>query len=398
MRRAALVALMLGACSEAPAPDAGGGPDRVSIDASLPDAPSADATPADVAAPDGGEPPDAGPLPWPSVRYDLGDPRPPALLSAIGLVRVREGVLEHHPDALPYQLNTALFSDFADKSRSLWLPPGAAMTYAPLEVFDLPIGTIISKTFSFAGVPIETRLLVRYADAWRAFPFVWRSDLSDAEYRPRGGVVTIELIDPLGAPRTANYLIPQRNQCASCHERIDVTTGTVAITPIGPKAHHLHRDAQLESWAAAGKLSGLPAPGSIPRAFDFQTLASTAAPAMLDDLTLNAAARDYLDINCAHCHDPRAVQGVTSQLFLNRESTDQLRLGICKEPGSAGAGTGGLRYDLVPGSPGESILLYRMETEVAGEMMPLLGRSLRDDVGVALVREWIRRMPSMRCD
>ena len=50
----------------------------------------------------------------------------------------------------------------------------------------------------------------------------------------------ISFVDRDGVPKTAQYLVPQRNQCRSCHERID-TGGNAFITPIGPKARHLHR-------------------------------------------------------------------------------------------------------------------------------------------------------------
>src|SRR5690606_21602798 len=104
---------------------------------------------------------------------------------------------------------------------------------------------------------------------------------------------------------------------------------------------------------------------------------------------LNHAARDYLDVNCAHCHRPEGAQGVTSQLFLNVENTSAFNLGVCKRPGSAGAGGGGLTFDIVPGDPDASILAFRLQTEDPGAMMPLLGRSLAHDQGVDLIRAWI---------
>ena len=118
----------------------------------------------------------------------------------------------------------------------------------------------------------------------------------------------------------------------------------------------------------------------------------------LDDNVINKAARDYLDINCAHCHNPRAANGETSQLFLNYDNEDAFNLGICKLPGSAGKGGFGRTYNIVPGDPDDSILMYRTETEIAGAMMPDLGRSLRHNAGAELVYEWILRMPPQSCD
>jgi len=147
---------------------------------------------------------------------------------------------------------------------------------------------------------------------------------------------------------------------------------------------------------AEGLLTGLPADRGEPT-FDFRRI-EAGELATLSAEELDRAARDYLDVNCAHCHNPSGVQGQTSQLFLNRQNTDRFRLGVCKRPGSAGSGTGGLTYDLVPGSPEESILLFRMETEEVGAMMPLLGRSVRHDEGVELIRAWIAAMPAETCE
>jgi hypothetical protein len=52
-------------------------------------------------------------------------------------------------------------------------------------------------------------------------------------------------------------------------------------------------------------------------------------------------------------------------------------------------GSGGRLFDIVPGEPDESILVYRMESTDPASMMPELGRSLSHDEGVDLIREWI---------
>ena len=47
-----------------------------------------------------------------------------------------------------YDLNTSLFSDYANKYRFVYVPEGAAAAYRNQEVFDFPVGTIIAKTFT----------------------------------------------------------------------------------------------------------------------------------------------------------------------------------------------------------------------------------------------------------
>ncbi len=48
---------------------------------------------------------------------------------------------------LPYDLNTPIFSDFALKLRTVWMPSGASASYRSDREFVFPVGTIFSKTF-----------------------------------------------------------------------------------------------------------------------------------------------------------------------------------------------------------------------------------------------------------
>ena len=50
---------------------------------------------------------------------------------------------------IPYDLNSALFSDYAEKLRFIRLPPGTHATYRDDDTFDFPVGTVIAKTFAF---------------------------------------------------------------------------------------------------------------------------------------------------------------------------------------------------------------------------------------------------------
>lgn len=72
--------------------------------------------------------------------------------------------------------------------------------------------------------------------------------------------------------------------------------------------------------------------------------------------------------------------------------TAPLALGIGKAPVAAGKGSGGRMFSIVPGSPDESILVYRIESTDPGVMMPEMGRRLVHEEGVSLIREWIQSM------
>lgn len=350
------------------------------------------------------------------VRFDVEAP-PERYLAAYNLFAWDPSTgFSFNGRVVPYELNSALFTDYALKQRAVYIPEGVAAAYQPNEILDLPVGTVLVKNFYFPAdlrAPtanlrlVETRLLVHASDGWRAFPYVWDAAQENAEYTPGGGMEVISFIAANGTTETAQYLIPQRNQCQACHERPD-NLGNRAITPIGPKARHLHRDRdygpgtgvvdQLRHLEALGMLTGLPVDdATVPRAYDFAPVEASGVASVLP-ADLDRAARDYLDINCAHCHAPNAQAGMTSQLFLNHDNTDLFRLGYCKRPGSAGSGTGGFEFDIVPGSPDVSILYYRMHTEMPGAMMPLLGRSLEHQAGAALIYAWIAAMAPQTCN
>ncbi|MEL6759707.1 MAG: SO2930 family diheme c-type cytochrome [Myxococcota bacterium] len=352
---------------------------------------------------------------------------PPSVLSEFNLVRMQEGAVVTHPELWPYDLNTPLFSDYTIKQRAIYVPDGEAMGYDADEVFDFPIGSAIVKTFLYPedlrapgdGLrPIETRVLLRADGGWESYPYRWRDNGSDAEYQPGGSVESLEFVGNDGEPLQATYAIPQQNACGTCHRRAD-DEDEQQLTPIGPQARHLNRQTptgfsanaqdgaesnadtespnQLAHWAEAGILTELPSEtGAWPRAAVFED-DDAADLENLSDAELNALARSYLDINCAHCHNPRGVQGVSSQLFLNIDNESSSNLGICKRPGSAGRGTGGFEFDIVPGSADTSIMVFRLETDDPGAAMPPLGRSLIHREGARLIRAWIDRMPPASC-
>ncbi|HLV89184.1 MAG TPA: SO2930 family diheme c-type cytochrome [Candidatus Sulfotelmatobacter sp.] len=308
--------------------------------------------------------------------------------------------LQPNQRVIPYDLNTPLFSDYASKYRFVWMPAGTSAAYHEDGVFDFPVGTILAKTFAFPvdGHPdrersVETRLLVHTQTGWVGLPYIWNDRQTEARLDLAPDPVPIRYTDAAGRRHDFTYFIPNSNECKQCHENNRV------MLPIGPKARNLNKDFsyadgaanQLEYWSRIGYLSG---------AQDAQRAPSVAkwndASASLD-----ARARAYLDINCAHCHQPGGTAGYTGvDLRFNaggrpeaKEAGDVRTFGVCKSPNSAGR-VGQLTYDLVPGQPDQSILLARMLSVRPKEMMPQIGRSLVHEEGTALIREWIQSLPT----
>jgi len=78
----------------------------------------------------------------------------PALLSEWGVVNIKGSELRLGDGVLPYSLNTPLFTDYAHKLRTIWMPKGSAQ-YREGDVLDFPVGTVISKTFYYPAVEDE---------------------------------------------------------------------------------------------------------------------------------------------------------------------------------------------------------------------------------------------------
>jgi len=293
----------------------------------------------------------------------------------------------------PYGLNSPLFTDYAVKSRFVFLPKGKSAVYTKHGVLDFPVGTVLIKTFAYpadmrrpneAMRSIETRLLIRKASGWVAQTYRWNADQTDAVLKRAGARADVSFIDQSGQARRIDYAIPNQNQCKECHQ-LDET-----LTPIGPKARNLNgtfayaegQENQLTYWSRRGLLGGVPPLSQVPRTERWN---DTSAP-------LNDRARAYLDANCAHCHNPSAAAS-NSGLFLSLEEENRSpALGFGKQPVAAGRGAGDLKVGIDPGHPDRSILTYRMGSIEPGVMMPELGRTVLDDEGLDLIRQWIGQM------
>ena len=50
--------------------------------------------------------------------------------------------------------------------------------------FELPVGTVLVKSFLFNKKLLETRLFIRMSDMWRGYSYMWADDASDARAEP----------------------------------------------------------------------------------------------------------------------------------------------------------------------------------------------------------------------
>lgn len=324
---------------------------------------------------------------------------PHQLLSEYGLFSGTMKELEPVEGVLPYDLNTPLFSDYAQKMRMIYVPQGSSITYSESAKLEYPVGSVLVKTFSYqkdvrspnAGrILLETRLLMHKESGWTGETYIWNEEQTEAVLQKTGASKEVEWVDEKGIAQQVNYLIPSKNDCATCHSQ------NWTLEPIGPKVRNINRDFhygdgdqnQLVRWQQEGILANIPGQGQIPK-----------APVWDDSSTgtLNERARIYLDVNCGNCHSPKGFASYTS-FFLNLEEDRDLNLGIYKRPVASGPGSGNLTYDIVPGEPDSSILMYRMESVEPRIRMPEVGRTMVHEEGVALIRAWIDSLECQSCD
>ncbi len=341
--------------------------------------------------------------PAPVNQAAIASERPPELLSAYRFFS-DVGAREPNTGVTPYDLNTPLWSDGALKFRYVFMPPGAQARYNSETVFEFPVGTVLIKTFAFAADMrqptenarfLETRLLIRRADGWIALPYVWNEAQTEARLSPAGAGIPVSFTDNEGQNIALDWAVPNRNQCKGCHDRAG------EITPIGPSARNLNRQYdygrfityedghevvthgeqdQLAAWAEFGILDNAPQFSPfVPSAYDAHSG------------SLATRARAYLDVNCAHCHNPDGPAH-TSGLDLRWSQSDPALWGVMKRPVAAGRASGGYDFSIEPGHPERSIVLHRMSSDDPGVMMPELGRQLVDQRAIALIRDWIAGM------
>ena len=346
-------------------------------------------------------------------------------------------------NGVPFALNTKLFSDYAVKYRVAYLPPGTKATYRSAATdganatLNFPAGTIIAKTFSFLDEQtgsenaVETRLLIKRTNSrgvarWDGVPYIWSTDANGrrvATLALGGGTAAVSWnftdVDSgaLHQGSAPAYQIPHANQCLSCHANEDADTGSA---PIGPKLRNLNRPYASESsinseqsrhevagknqikyWCDKGLVAGCPGDmvvdpltqiaTNVERLPVFNKPGDAGFPAGSAQ-DIEARARAYLEVNCAHCHNPRGFAASTGMYMDSLRAVDNT-YGICKRPTATGQeGNGGRTYDIHPGDVDDSIIPFRMgpEATLPAAKMPPIARSVVHDEGHALIEQWIR--------
>ena len=104
---------------------------------------------------------------------------------------------------------------------------------------------------------------------------------------------------------------------------------------------------------------------------------------------LDARARTYLHMNCAHCHRESGLGG-RAQFQLLKELALKETGTLNTRPLVGLRGAEDTRV-IKPGNPDHSAIFRRMNVRGAGQM-PLLDSAQKDEAGLKLIHEWISEM------
>ncbi len=290
---------------------------------------------------------------------------------------------------VPFAPINTLFSDYAHKSRFLWMPPGAGATYeSDSSALIFPNGAVMIKTFYYEHAQpggerriLETRMIFKRNGVWEFAKYVWNEEQTEAVYDMNGHLVPISFTDDAGTAHDVIYSMPSEVECLTCHKKGQ------ASTPIGVKPQNLNSMFpyaegpmnQLDKWTQVGFLTG-GMPGTINSVTDWQDVSQP----------LNDRVRGYVDANCSHCHTDGRYCDYRPMRFGWAETSDPAMLGVCVEPHNPLLPIHS--HIVKPGNLEKSLLYYRVDSGQDGIRMPLIGRSLIHEEGRQLIADWINSL------
>jgi hypothetical protein len=287
------------------------------------------------------------------------------------------------PGVRAYTPASEFWSDGADKSRFLALPPGTTIDARDPDEWVFPVGTRAWKELRLGGARIETRLF------WKKAPRVWAS----AAYRWNdAGTSALRMHAGEANVGGTGYEIPGPAECDQCHRgRADRLLGVEAIS-LGLAGAS---GTTLADLASEGRLSPPPKATT----FTLTRAADDGSPEGTEASARASRAALWLHTNCGiSCHNrsPRAAayySGFYARLPAAEaavlvDDADTYTTTVGRAPITAG-------YEgferVLAGDPDKS-LVYRFATsrnDATMRAMPPIVTHLVDPLGEAALAQWI---------
>jgi hypothetical protein len=237
-----------------------------------------------------------------------------------------------------FDVNSALWSDDAAKTRWIILPKGKKIPYNDTtDFFDYPDSTVFVKTFkldkvegdtsSASRVFWETRLLLKKVSPkndtdWYGFSYKWRADQSDADLVSlKKGLDTLFYYTTKEKKTSyKKWSFPSQESCLLCH-RIGVKPGNDPV-PLRGRAALGFFPAQLKRPSPLtpntnqvidlfnrGVFSGTQ-PDAAALARRFKSVRDPIPSGLTPDqrfAVIDTMVRSYLSANCSSCHGSRGM-------------------------------------------------------------------------------------------
>jgi hypothetical protein len=297
--------------------------------------------------------------------------------------------------AVPYEVQSPLWSDNAQKTRAFVLPANGKIhvkdcTANPSECpqgaaddgkWVFPVGTVMIKNFMFDGKFVETRLFMRMNDdpmlGWVGYGYEWNEAQTEATVAPDSRD-TGKMFNT--GMRTVTWNYPSRMDCIKCHDPAGGST-------LGPETAQMNRMVgtanQIDTFAAKGLFETAPAK-------PYKTALVTPYPGQAGappaGATLDQKARSYMHANCSFCHRP---MGQFPNFDL-RFDTPLAMASICNVATKKTATGITATKIMVPGDHANSAMWQRAhEPDPNKGRMPAIGSYVVDDMGSQLIADWI---------
>jgi len=305
-------------------------------------------------------------------------------------------------DVLPFEPASSLFTDYAQKKRFVWIPKGKKATYkTDGTVLELPVGSALIKTFYYNKVQpsnttriIETRVMIRKSTGWIFANYVWNEDQTEAINDLNGSFTPIEWKNDNNVIKSTNYRIPSEEQCIVCHKITQTVNGVDAAinVPIGIKPQNLNTNYNYDT-GAKNQLTAWIEKGYLENNFSLPTSENSTVDYNDASKSLDARARSYVDINCAHCHqDNRICYYRPMRFAFNETAGNRTNMGVCVNTADMQGFSPSLGKIVTPGNKNRSMMYYRLNTTNPTYRMPLHGRTVIHDEGIALIEAWINSL------